>query len=135
MLLVTCQRRDKRKGGTSNSKVKLSYLIRGRYVTVHLIYPGQKERKGLTLKVPIATKVVCFSHLLKCLRSLYGKQCRPVGAVCSGPTLFASILYSSVMLHVGDCLLQTTSADNIFRCIFSLRSKGFNLFTAKYNIK
>ena len=31
----------------------------------------------LTLKAPIATKVVCFSHLLKCLRSLYGKQCGP----------------------------------------------------------
>ena len=51
MLLVTCQRRDKRKGGTSNSKVKLSYLIRERYVTVHLIYPGQKERKGLTFSL------------------------------------------------------------------------------------
>ena len=32
---------------------------------------------GLTLKAPIATKVVCFSCLLKCLRSLYGKQCGP----------------------------------------------------------
>ena len=29
----------------------------------------------LTLNVPVATKVVCFSCLLKCLRSLYGKQC------------------------------------------------------------
>ena len=29
----------------------------------------------LTLNAPIATKVVCFSRLLKCLRSLYGKQC------------------------------------------------------------
>ena len=37
-------------------------------------------------------------------------------AVCSGSTLFASILYSSVML--GNYLQQTTSADNIFRCIF-----------------
>ena len=27
----------------------------------------------LTLNAPIATKVVCFSRLLKCLRSLYGK--------------------------------------------------------------
>ena len=26
---------------------------------------------------PISTKVVCFSRLLKCLRSLYGKQCGP----------------------------------------------------------
>ena len=31
----------------------------------------------LTLNAPIATKVVCFSLLLKCLRSLYGKQCGP----------------------------------------------------------
>ena len=31
----------------------------------------------LTLNSPIATKVVCFSRLLKCLRSLYGKQCGP----------------------------------------------------------
>ena len=29
----------------------------------------------LTLNAPIATKVVCFSRLLKCLRSLYCKQC------------------------------------------------------------
>ena len=27
--------------------------------------------------VSFATKVVCFSRLLKCLRSLYGKQCGP----------------------------------------------------------
>ena len=31
----------------------------------------------LTLKAPIPTKVVCFSSLLKCLRSLYDKQCGP----------------------------------------------------------
>ena len=33
-------------------------------------------------------------------------------------TLFASILHLSVML--GNYLQQTTSADNIFRCIFFL---------------
>ena len=42
----------------------------------------------------------------------------PIGAVCSGSTLFASILNSSLML--GTYLQQTTSADNIFRCIFFL---------------
>ena len=31
----------------------------------------------LTLNPPIATKGVSFSRLLKCLRSLYGKQCGP----------------------------------------------------------
>ena len=41
-----------------------------------------------------------------------------IGAVCSGSTLFASILNSSVLL--GNYLQQTTSADDIFRCIFFL---------------
>ena len=31
----------------------------------------------LNLNALIATEVVCFSRLLKCLRSLYGKQCGP----------------------------------------------------------
>ena len=39
-------------------------------------------------------------------------------AVCSGSTLFASILNLSVML--GNYLQQTTSADDIFRSIFFL---------------
>ena len=51
----------------------------------------------LTLNAQIATKVVCFSRLLKCLRSLYGKHCGPrsdcslfwVNAVCFY-TLFVS---------------------------------------------
>ena len=45
-------------------------------------------------------------------------QTAPTGAVCSGSTLFAAILNSSVML--GNYLQQTTSADDIFRCIFFL---------------
>ena len=43
-------------------------------------------------------------------------QAAPIGAVCSGSTLFASILNSSVIL--GNYLQQTTSTDDIFRCIF-----------------
>ena len=43
-------------------------------------------------------------------------QTAPIDAVCSGSTLFASILNSSVML--GNYMQQTTSADDIFRCIF-----------------
>ena len=45
-------------------------------------------------------------------------QTAPIGAVCSGSTLFASILNSSVML--GNYLQQTTSAQSIFRCVFFL---------------
>ena len=53
-----------------------------------------------------------------------------IGAVCSGSTLFASILNSSVML--GNYLQQTTSADDIFRCIFflcALRVKSINIIS------
>ena len=45
-------------------------------------------------------------------------QTAPIGAVCSGSTLFTSILNSPVKL--GNYLHQTTSADDIFRCIFFL---------------
>ena len=86
----------------------------------------------ITLNAPIATKVVCFSRLLKCLRSFYGKQCGPRsdcsyrnrGAVCSWSTLFASILFSLVIL--GTYLQQTTSADDIFRCSFFLSALRIN---------
>ena len=49
-------------------------------------------------------------------------QTAPIGAVCSGSTLFASILNSSVM--IGNYLQQTTSANDIVRCIFSWRFKA-----------
>ena len=49
-------------------------------------------------------------------------QTAPIGAVCSGSTLFASILTLSV--RFGNYLQQTTAADDIFRCIFSWRFKG-----------
>ena len=56
-------------------------------------------------------------------KSVDQNQTAPLGAVCSGSMLFASILNLSVML--GNYLQQTTSADNIFRCIFfSWRFKG-----------
>ena len=53
-------------------------------------------------------------------------QTAPIGAVCSGSTLFASILNSSVML--GNYLQQTTSADDIF-FLGALRVKNFELFS------
>ena len=45
-------------------------------------------------------------------------QTAHVGAVCSGSTLFASILNSLEIL--GNYLQQKTKADNIFRCVFFL---------------
>ena len=51
-------------------------------------------------------------------KSVDPDQTAPIGAVCSGSTLFVSILNSSVMLD--SYLQQMTSTDDIFRCIFFL---------------
>ena len=51
-------------------------------------------------------------------------QTAPIGAVCTGSTLFASILNSSVIL--GNYLQQTTAADDIFRCIYFLGALRVN---------
>ena len=60
-------------------------------------------------------------------------QTAPIGAVCSGFTLFASILNSSVVL--GNYLQQTTSADNSFRCIFILGALRVNACPAILTFK
>ena len=94
--------------------IELSSLnIASLFFKMHFIHDLLRSitNTTLTLNAAIATKVVCFSRLLKCVRSLYGKQCRP-RSVCSGSTLFASILNSSVML--GNILQQTTFSDAFF---------------------
>ena len=58
-------------------------------------------------------------------------QTAPIGAVCSGFTPFAFILYSSVLLC--NYLQQTTSADYIFRCIFFLGALRVNAKRASQN--
>ena len=68
-------------------------------------------RTNLTLNAPISTKVVCFSRLLICLRSLYANSVYPDQTAPTGNYL------------LGNYLQQTTSADDIFRCIFSWRFK------------
>ena len=57
--------------------------------------------------------------------SVVPDQTDPIGAVCAGSTLFASILNSSVML--GNFFQQRTSADDILRCIFFLGALRVNL--------
>ena len=60
-------------------------------------------------------------------------QTAPIGAVCSGSTLFASIHNLSVML--GNYLQQTTSADDIFRCIYFLGALRVNLSVHSFSLK
>ena len=51
-------------------------------------------------------------------------QTAPIGAVCSGSTLFASIFILNLSVMLGNYLQQTTSGDNIFRCILFLALYG-----------
>ena len=55
-------------------------------------------------------------------------QTAPTGAVYSGSTLFAFIYNLSVML--GNYLQQTTSADDMLRCIFFLGALRVNFILA-----
>ena len=53
-------------------------------------------------------------------------QTAPIGAICSGSTLFASILISSVMLD--KYLQQTTSADDFSLALSGLKHDLAKLF-------
>ena len=83
---------------------------------------GEKVNHYLTLNVPIATMVVCFSRLLNVLKealmanSVDPDQTAPIGSVCSGSTLFASILNLSVMKAIicSRRLQKTTFSDAFF---------------------
>ena len=76
----------------------------------------------LTLNAPIATKVVCFSRLLKCLRSLYGKQCGPRSDCLFWvqPVCFYTLFVSNVR--------QLFAADD-----FSRRHFQVHLFSWRFN--
>ena len=116
------------------------------YITENLLM-GRKESNqtklnlsshismsNLTLNAPITTKGVCFSRLLKCLRSLYGKQCGPrsdrsslfwVHAVCYRSSLIwvhTVCLYPSFVSYIR----QLVAADD-----FSRRQNEFFLGVLK----
>ena len=67
---------------------------------------------GLTLKAPIATKVVCFCRLLKCLRSLAASMTNSVDPDQTAP-LFTSIL------ELVSNVRQLFAADDFSRLHFS----------------
>ena len=73
---------------------------------------------ALTLKAPITTKVVCFSHLLKCLRSLYDKQCGPRSDCSYRSSLIWSTLFTSILKFVSN-VMQLFAADDFSRRHFS----------------
>ena len=84
---------------------------------------------ALTLNVPISTKVVWFSRLLKCLRSLYGKQCGPRSDCSCRSSLFwvhAVCFYTWFVSNVR----QLFAADD-----FSRRHFQMHFFLAALRVK
>ena len=98
-----------------NDKTKVIGIL-----SAHPLSLGSVTLK-LTLKAPIATKVVCFTRLLKCLRSLYGKHCGPRSDYMSSLFWVHTVcFYTKFVSNVRHFLQQTTSADKILRFIFFL---------------
>ena len=94
----------------------------------------------LTLNAPIAKKVVCFSCLLKCLRSLYGKQCGPRSDCSYRSSLFwvhPVCFYTEFVGNVRQLFAADDFSRRHFRCIFflgALRVKAwFNTLLANDN--
>ena len=83
----------------------------------------------LTLNAPIATKIVCFSHLLKCLSSLYGKQC--------GPRLDCSYRSSLFWVHAVCFYTEFVSNNGHFFCSRRLQQTTFSdvFFLGAFRVK
>ena len=92
LTFVTLTKKQVSNGGFFDN-IKFDYICRDKSYFVlkcligisHPINSHIRVVGWLTLKAPIATKVVCFSRLLKCLRSLYDRvdpdQTALIGAV------------------------------------------------------
>ena len=72
-----------------------------------------------TLNAPIATKFVCFSRLLKCLGSIYVKQCGPRSDCSYRSSLFWVHAVSSYTLLVSN-VRQLFAADDFSRRHFQM---------------
>ena len=94
---------------TTATMCSISFWIRSCSFCVRLILTQSQQK--------LFAFLVCWN-----VRSLCDKQCGPRSDCSYRSTLLAFILNLSVML--GNYLQQTTSADDIFRCIFSWRFKG-----------
>ena len=99
----------------------------------------ETEIDNLTLNTPIATKVVCFYRLLKCLRSLYGKQCGPRSDCSYRSSLFSAhavCFYSQLVSNVrqlfaADDFSRRHFQMHFFLCALSV-NKGMNEWKNEY---
>ena len=80
---------------------------------------GTIDPQKLTLNAPIATKVVCFSRLLKCLRSLNGRQCGPRSDCSNRSSLFGVYTVYFYTEYVSNAR-QLFEADNFSRRHFQM---------------
>ena len=86
---------------------------------------------ALRVNAPIATKVVCFSRLLKYLRSLYGEQCGPRSDCSYRSSLFWVHAVCFYTLFVSN-VRQLFAADNFSRRRFQM---GFFLDPLRVNAR
>ena len=90
----------------------------------------------LTLNAPISTKVVCFSRLLKCLRSLYSKQCGPRSDCSYRSSLFlvqAVCFYTYFVGNVRQLFAAEDFSRRHFQIHFSLGALRVNLWPHRWS--
>ena len=79
--------------------------------------------------MPITTKVVCFSRLLKCLRILHGKQCGPRSDCSYRSSLFwvhAICFYTSFVSNVRQLFAADDFSRRHFQMLFFLGALRVN---------
>ena len=87
----------------------------------------------LTINAPIAKKVVCFSQLLKCLRSLYGKQCGPRSDCSYLFCVHAVCFYTEFVSNVRQLFAADNFSRRHFQMHFFLDALRVKLLGKKYN--
>ena len=108
----------------SESLKSMAYVVISDHAAFPIIF-SWKKIKCLTLNAPITTKVVCFSHLLKCSRSLYGKQCEPRSDCSYRSSLFWVHAVCSYTKFVSNAR-QLFAADDFSRRHFQMHLTTFS---------
>ena len=104
------------------------------------LFESEKDVEDLTLNAPIARKVICFSHLLKCLRSLYCKQCgsRPDCSYWSslfwvhGVCFYTSFVSNVRHIFAADTFSRRHFQMHIFLGTLRVNGHLLNLVTIQY---
>ena len=139
--MLVIDRSVRNKSSTKPSKLITSTYGQTHVISVLIAYPQMSliethkftYLSKLNPKTSIATKVVCFSRMLKCLRSLCGKQCGLRSDCSYRSSLFwvhAVCFYTKIVSNVRQLFAADDFSRRHFQMHFflgALRVEGLNV--------